>query len=67
VVVADKQLDGTHMVGERFGAGQCLAYQTGHALSQYVVDALDEGMAMTEEDWQRLADHRPEDPEGVTG
>jgi hypothetical protein len=26
-----------------------------------------EGVAMTEENWQRLAEHRPEDPEGVTG
>jgi hypothetical protein len=26
-----------------------------------------EGVAMTEENWQGLADHRPEDPEGMAG
>jgi hypothetical protein len=29
--MTDKQFDGTNMVGELFGKGQRLAYQTGHA------------------------------------
>ena len=39
--MTDKQFDGTNMVGELFGEGQRLAYQTGHALAQRVVEPLE--------------------------
>jgi hypothetical protein len=38
--MTDKPLDGTHRVGERFGEGQWLAYQTGHAPAERVVEPL---------------------------
>ena len=41
VIVTNKQLNGTDMVGELLREGQRLARQTGHALGQRVVEALD--------------------------
>jgi hypothetical protein len=41
VIVTNKQLNGTDMVGELLREGQRLAHQTGHALAQRVVEALD--------------------------
>ena len=66
VLVTDKQLHGTERIGELLRAGQRLAYQTGHALAQRVVAALD-GMGLTREMVDRavlrggnhaLGDHR---------
>jgi hypothetical protein len=39
--MADKQFDGTNMVGELFGEGQRLTYQTGHAPAQRVVEPIE--------------------------
>src|SRR5262245_27696584 len=41
IVVADEQLDGTDMVRELLGKRQRFTHQTGHALAQCVVEALD--------------------------
>src|SRR5262245_53550685 len=41
IVVADEQLDGTDMVRELLGKRQRFTHQTGHALAQRVVEALD--------------------------
>ena len=41
VVVADEQLDGTNMIGELLGKRQRLTHQTGHTLTQRIVEPFD--------------------------
>jgi hypothetical protein len=41
VVMADEELDGTDMVRELLGEGQCVAHQPGHTLAQGVVEPFD--------------------------
>ena len=39
--MADEELNGPNMVGERLGKGQRVAHQPGHALPQRVVETFD--------------------------